>query len=134
MNKKIMAGVWGGLAGGVIFGVMMTIMGMMPMIAKLVGSDSVAIGWLIHLLISVVIGLSFVWWFGGKATTYGSGAGFGLLHGIIWWVLGPLMIMPIILGMGPQFANMLAQANMLSLMGHMIYGLILGLVYVTASN
>lgn len=134
MNNKIIGGVWGGLAGGIVFGIMMTMMGAIPLIAKLVGSDSFAVGWLVHLVISVVIGLFFVWWFGNKATSYGSGAGFGLLLGLIWWTLGSLIIMPTILGMGPQFVNMFAAMNLLSLMGHLIYGLIVGLVYVAVSG
>jgi len=129
-GKKIMGGVWGGLSGGVVFGMLMMMMGMMPTIAKLVGSSSLVVGWMVHLIMSVVIGLFFVWWFGNRATNYGSGAGFGLLHGLIWWVLGPLTIMPIMLGMGLQFGNIFAMTNMLSLMGHLIYGVILGEVYV----
>ncbi len=38
--------------------------------------------------------------------------------------------MPIVLGLGPRFANMFAPGNMMGLMGHLIYGLILGEAYV----
>jgi hypothetical protein len=62
--NRVIAGVVGGLAGGVVFGVLMQMMGMIGMVAMLVGSDSVAIGWLVHLVIAA-----------------GIGAGFGLLLG-----------------------------------------------------
>ena len=126
-NSK--AGLIGGLAGGLVFGLMMSMLGMMPLIAKLVGSDSVAVGWAVHIVISLIIGFSYAWWFGRKTVSCGSGTGFGLLHGVIWWVLGPLLVMPVLMGMGPQFANMFATMNMLSLMGHLVYGVITGLTY-----
>ncbi|OUC06917.1 membrane protein, partial [Litorilinea aerophila] len=45
------------------------------------------------------------------------------------WVLGPLLIMPIMMGMSPQFGNAFTSSNMMSLVGHLIYGGIAGLVY-----
>lgn len=132
MNNKIIDGVLGGLAGGVVFGIMMTAMGKIPMIAALVGSDSSAIGWLVHLVISVAAGLLFVWLLGDLATSYGGGAGYGVLYGFVWWILGPLLIMPVLLGMGPQFGNMFAIDNLMSLAGHLVFGLLLGLTYVAA--
>ena len=55
-STRILHGVYGGLAGGLIFGVMMGMMGMLPMIARMAGSSSPAIGFGIHLIISAVIG------------------------------------------------------------------------------
>jgi hypothetical protein len=52
-------GVVAGLADGVVFGVLMAIMGMMPMIAMLVGSSSAVVGWLVHLVISAFYGALF---------------------------------------------------------------------------
>lgn len=58
-TKKLIAGVAAGLAGGLVFGMMMAKMGMLPMIGKMVGSPTVAAGWLVHLGISASIGGSF---------------------------------------------------------------------------
>jgi hypothetical protein len=52
-------GIVGGLAGGVIFGLMMWMMGMLPMIGKMVGLPSVLAGWIVHLGISAFIGASY---------------------------------------------------------------------------
>ncbi|MHA7277937.1 hypothetical protein ACX80O_15690, partial [Arthrobacter sp. Hz1] len=51
LSTRVMAGVIGGLAGGAVFGVLMAVMGMLPMIASLVGSDSAVIGLGVHLVI-----------------------------------------------------------------------------------
>lgn len=130
MNTKIKAGVMGGVVGGVVFGMLMQMMGVMPMIAMMVGSESVVVGWILHLIISVVTGALFVITIGKNVTTYGRGIGMGVVYGMIWWVLGALIIMPVVLGMGVQFANAFDQMRMMSLMGHAIFGAILGTVVV----
>ncbi|AFZ66244.1 hypothetical protein [Deinococcus peraridilitoris] len=128
-TQNLKAGVVGGLAGGVVFGVMMATMGMLPMIASLVGSESAAVGLLVHLLISAVIGLGFALVLGERVRGTGSAAGLGALYGLAWWVLGPLLMMPVMMGMGPQFASALSMPNLMSLLGHLIFGVVLGVTY-----
>lgn len=133
-DRNYGAGAVGGLTGGVVFGLMMQMIGMMPMIAKLVGANSAGVGWVMHLVISAVIGLSFAWWFGPRACSPKCGAEYGLLHGLIWWVLGPLVVMPLALGMGLQFTAAFSKPMLLSLVGHLVYGLTTGLVYSTVTK
>lgn len=136
---KIKGGVIGGLIGGVIFGIMMqmmtaptpegTEMPMMAMVAKVVRSDSIVIGWLYHLFNSAVIGGLFGWLLGQRVHGYSSGLRWGALFGVAWWVLGGLILMPIFLGMSafaPLAMEPMRPVAMGSLMGHLIFGLILG--------
>ncbi len=44
--RNIKLGAYGGLAGGVVFGAMMGMMGMLPMIGKMVGHPSAVTGFL----------------------------------------------------------------------------------------
>jgi hypothetical protein len=136
---KISAGVVAGLIAGVVFGVMMQMMAtpdgmpMIAMVAKVVRSDSVFVGWLYHLFNSAVIGGLFGWLVGNRIHGYGAGLGAGALNGVIWWILGALVLMPIFLGMAPFAPLMMAEMRsvaMGSLMGHLIYGLILGASFV----
>jgi hypothetical protein len=104
MRSNISAGIIAGLIAGVVFGIMMTVMhaptpdgGSMPMIgmvAQVVGSSSLAVGWLYHLFNSAVIGGLFGWILGTRIGGYGSGAGWGAAYGVLWWVLGGLILMP----------------------------------------
>lgn len=103
---------------------------MMPAVAGLVRSESTAVGWLIHLIISAIAGLTFAWWFGTRTHSLGQGLSYGSLLGLIWWIIGPLVIMPLWLGINVQFANMFSQDLLLSLAGHLVYGIITGLVFV----
>lgn len=127
LGRRVAAGTTGGLAGGLVFGLLMAMMGMLPMIASMVGSDSAWVGFGVHLVISVLIGLGLTVPFAGLLVSYGKGALIGLAYGALWWVLGPLVIMPLMLGM--PLLTMDAMA-MLSLMGHLVYGLVLALVAV----
>jgi uncharacterized membrane protein YagU involved in acid resistance len=124
------AGVIGGLAGGVVFGILMGMMGMLPMIASMVGSDSAVVGFILHMGISAFIGATFGLLFGDRSRSYQTGLGFGLLYGGVWWVLGPLVIMPLMMGMGLQFGAAFTQPMLMSLMGHLLYGAVTGVVFV----
>ncbi len=142
MRSNVTAGVIAGLIAGVVFGIMMTVMhaptpegGSMPMmgmVAQVVGSNSLAVGWLYHLFNSAVIGGLFGWILGTRIGGYGSGTGWGGAYGVLWWVLGGLILMPMFLGM-PAFAPlqmpMMRPVAFASLVGHMVFGVILGAAF-----
>lgn len=141
-RDRILAGVGAGVIAGVVFGVMMQMMmaptpegarmPMMAMVAKVVRSDSMLVGWIYHLINSAVIGAIFGG-IAGHIGGYGRGVGWGALYGVFWWVLGGLVLMPVLLGM-PAFAPIamepMRSVAMGSLVGHLVYGLILGGIYV----
>ena len=127
--KQIGHGIYGGLAGGLVFGAVMGVMGMLPMVGKLVGQPSAGTGFIVHMVISAVIGAGFALALGRRATGVASGIRYGLLYGAAWWVLGPLTFMPLFLGTNWNFT---AAVNMFpSLVGHLLYGAILGISYVS---
>lgn len=126
VTHRVVYGIIGGLAGGLLFGALMQMMDMIPMIAQLVGSSSLAVGWVIHLAISSFIGASFAVLFGSLAKSLLPAALYGIAYGAFWWVLGALLIMPAQLGMPILQLNTVAWQ---SLMGHLMFGLVLGLVF-----
>lgn len=125
-THRVVYGAVGGIAGGIVFGVLMQMMGMIGMIAQLVGSSSVAVGWILHLAISAFIGASFAILFGSPAKAFPPAALLGMGYGMVWWVLGGLLIMPAQLGM-PLFQ--FDATAWQSLMGHLLYGLVLGIAF-----
>jgi uncharacterized membrane protein YagU involved in acid resistance len=128
LKTRAAAGAAGGLAGGMVFGMAMQAMGMIAMVAQLVGSTSAAVSWLVHLAISVVLGAGFALVVGRRLSTTATAAATGVGYGVIWWVLGALLLMPARPGM-PTFQLDATAAK--SLMGHMMYGAVLGLVAAT---
>jgi hypothetical protein len=139
MSRRIGASVVAGLIGGAVFGLMMQMMtaptpdgGQMPVIAmvgQIVGFPTVGAGWLYHLFNSAVIGAMFGWLIGDRVHGYASALGWGAVYGFAWWIIGGLVLMPIFLGM-PAFAPLMMppmrMVAMGSLVGHLIYGAILG--------
>jgi hypothetical protein len=123
---RIGAGIIGGLVGGVAFGILMQITDMIPMVAMLVGSEAAVVGWLVHLVIAAFIGATFAVLFGRYATSVGASIAIGAGYGVVWWVLGGLILMPARLGMDVFVFNTMAWQ---SLIGHVVYGILLGLVY-----
>lgn len=125
-THRAVYGIVGGLAGGIVFGLLMAMMDMIGMVAQLVGSSSAAVGWIVHLAISAFIGASFAVLLGSLAKTLVPAALVGMGYGVVWWVLGALLIMPAQLGMPVFELNTTAWQ---SLMGHLLFGLVLGIVF-----
>ncbi len=130
-TKELKWGAYGGVAGGLIFGAMMGMMGMLPMIGSMVGQPTAAVGFAVHMVNSAIIGAGFAIVLGRFVSGTRSGVGAGLAYGGVWWILGPLTLMPLFMGMGFGVNwNATAAAAMLpSLVGHLIFGGTLGLVY-----
>ena len=142
MSSKVTRGIVSGLAGGIVFGLMMQMMNaptpdggsmpMMAMVAMVVRSTSLAVGWIYHLFNSALIGVFFALLLGDRVTGNSSGAAWGAMWGVVWWVLGGLILMPLLLGM-PAFASLtmapMRPVALGSLVGHLIYGILLGVVY-----
>lgn len=124
-GKQIKNGVLASLAGGAVMGMLMQMMGMIPMIAMLAGSQSVVVGWIVHLAISALFGVVYPVLFAKMQNQWGA----GLIYGFIWYLLGPLTLMPLFMGMGVQWNIAAISGSMFSFMGHLIYGLVLGLVF-----
>jgi uncharacterized membrane protein YagU involved in acid resistance len=124
-------GAYGGVAGGLIFGGMMGMMGMLPMIGQMVGQPSALVGFAVHMVNSVIIGIGFSLVLGRLAKDLANGLTSGLAYGAVWWVLGPLTLMPLFMGMGlgVNWNATAAVAMLPSLVGHLIYGGILGFIY-----
>ena len=120
---SVIQGVTAGLIGGSVFGVQMAVGGMLPMVAQLIGSQSPVVGFIVHLLISAVIGAVY----GVIAARLPAGwlvsMGAGIVNGIVWWVLGALVIMPLMLGMTDMIFQ-IGDAQWMSLVGHLIFGIV----------
>jgi hypothetical protein len=139
MSGRIGASVIAGLLAGVVFGTMMQTMmaptpdggqmSMIAMVGQIVGSPTVGAGWLYHLFNSAAIGAVFGWLLGDRIHGYASALGWGAAYGFVWWILGGLILMPVLLGMSAFAPLALPPMRMVaigSLIGHLIYGLILG--------
>lgn len=127
MRTRLYGGIASGLVAGVAFGMIMHTQGSMVAIGGLVGAASVAVGWAVHLAIAIVAGVGYALTLGLAASGWNRGVTTGLAYGMVWWVLGPLVIMPTWLGMPALQIN---EGTLVSLVGHQLYGFVLGVVFV----
>lgn len=144
MHSKIGAGVVAGLLSGLVFGILMHMlttpmpmaeggrMPMMAMLAQVVRSDNLIAGWVYLLFNSLVVGGIFGYVLGGRAARIGGGLAWGALYSVLLWVLGGLILMPLLLGMAafaPLTMAPMRPGAMGSLAAHVLCGLILGGVF-----
>ncbi len=133
MMNKIASGVIAGLVATIVLSVMMVIkgkMGVMPelniisMLAGMMGASAI-VGWLIHFMVGLGYGVAFSQINGLLPGSY---VVKGIIIGILGWLVMMLMLMPM-MGVGMFAMNMGMMAPVMTLVLHIIFGIVLGLVY-----
>ncbi len=126
-SDKLMKGIIPGIMSGYVFMAFMG-PGMADMVGGMISADAL-IGFILHIIISAVIGALYT----GLFTEYvkmnnplADIAVGGLIYGVIWWILGGLIIMPAIAG-GEMLQISLTDP---SLFGHIIFGHVLAFLVV----
>lgn len=122
-------GVIAGLAGGLVFTIVMIQIGFLSTVAGLVGGESTFLGVVVHLLIATIIGVAYGLLFARCSNDGGSAVGWGMAYGVLWWLLGPLTLLPVFLGDGPQWTVEAANTAYPALIGHLAYGALLGAAF-----
>jgi uncharacterized membrane protein YagU involved in acid resistance len=128
-------GALAGLVAGIVMGAMLT-MQMGPVIEvaipSMYGLSGLGAGWPVHLFHSVVLGIVFAG-IGSVLSDVDSvrrSAGLGLGYGVVLWVVLAALVMPVWLGAVGSPANPpLPNFNPTSLVGHVVYGLVLGVAF-----
>ena len=120
--RSIQWGALAGLVGGLISGPVMSATGILPKIAGLDSSFGGLRGLAIHLIVSVLIGMTYGLLFRNEAPSLGLGVPWGFLFGMIWWYVGPLTLLPLVLTGACDWRASAASALLPSLIGHLIYG------------
>lgn len=122
---------WGAVAGivaSLVIGIPMMAMGALEnMVAALVGSDSLVVGWAIHLAAGAVFGALFGLFVAGTGVL--RSAGYGLVYGLVVGVLFAWLAVFAILGMPITLASQAAQNDLLL---HLVWGIVLGGGYAIA--
>lgn len=133
------AGLVGGVVGTVAFGLMLTVMMAdvievaIPSMYGLAPPRSGVAGWLVHLGHGAILGVVFaglVSVAGLQGQSTGRQVAAGVLYGALLWVVLAAIVMPIWLpAVGSPANPPLPNFNVQSLVGHLVYGLLLGGVY-----
>lgn len=124
--RNLWLGALGGVAGGVPMGLMMGMNGFLPTVGSLIGVANGMAGFIVHMFISVGVGVLYGHFAPIVSQTWKSASIAGVVYGIIWWVLGALIAMPFLLGTPIFFVGI---GQWMSLMGHIMYTVIMALVF-----
>jgi hypothetical protein len=123
---------WGalaGFAGGIVASPIMLKTGVLTKVAGVDTSFTIWHGLLLHLLVSALIGMTFGLLFRNESANIGTGVAWGWLFGLIWWYLGPMTILPLMLTGVCDWSTDAASALLPSLMGHLIFGAVTAFVF-----
>src|ERR1700758_4161650 len=129
LSRAVVAGGVAGILGGWAFGQWMAKVNHFPLIAGLIHLSSPSAGVALHFVFAFIIGASFGLLFQRDVRGYGSCLGWGLGYGIFWWFLGPMTVMPLWQGRRLDWSYQHGQELYGSLVGHIVYGLIVGVIY-----
>lgn len=135
-TSAVLAGVGAGIAMGLLI---QFVMGIMPIIGALYGVESLAAGWIAHLLHSVAFALVFAAVVSRPplseyAESTASIAGLGLAYGVVLWLVAAAIVMPIWMGLVGLPSPGVPNVNPQSLVGHLVYGALLGGLYAALSR
>lgn len=122
-------GALAGIVGGLVFAVVMVAVNELPTVAGLIGARAPLAGFVVHMVIAQLIGVSYAVMFRGRSFDTASGIGWGVSYGFLWWVLGDLTLLPLLDGQPLQWSATSIAAGFPSLVGHLAYGATLGVVY-----
>ena len=120
--RSLGQGALASVAGGLLFSIVMQSTGVLPTVAALVGGSSPWLGFVVHLAISILIGMTYGVLFRRESPDAGSAAVWGMVYGLAWWFLGPLTLFPVLLGHSFVWTATAAAAALPSLIGHLLYG------------
>jgi hypothetical protein len=98
--QAIIIGGLGGLIGSWVFVQGIERAEFLPLVAGMMGSNSMVVGQFLHYVTGIIIGISFGVLFHRDIQGAGSGLIWGLNYGLLWWIIGPLTLLPLLLGGG----------------------------------
>lgn len=129
LPRALAVGSVAGLVAGWIFETWMSAGGFFPLLGGLELQDARLGGFSLHFLLALAMGATFGLLFQRDIYGYGSSLGWGAGYGMFWWFLGPLTLFPLALGMPLNWSREQAGELFGPLVGHILYGVIVGVVY-----
>ncbi len=125
-RQHLLAGAAAGCAGGLVLAWTAQAQGYMSAVAAWVGLRPDSGGIELHLVVSTLMGLGFATIFRYQPHSYAAMISGGTLYGLLWWIVGPLTLQPLLMGVGPTWSLARADAAFPSLIGHLLHGGVTG--------
>ncbi|BCA96289.1 hypothetical protein TUM19329_26500 [Legionella antarctica] len=130
--RNIRHGVVAGVIAGIVFTCFLVLSGMLETLGDIIDMPSKMGGLVVHAVMSIGGGIAFAIILGWLIKSWFSAFFFGLLFGLGMWIAGPMTLLPFLSSGVPLFINWSIEGikqNIPPLIGHLVYGLVLGVVY-----
>jgi hypothetical protein len=131
-RRDALFGAFAGMVGGFVLALALQAKGMMSDTVGLLGLTSIESGLALHLLVASLAGAGYGAVFQYQHGAYAPAISNGVIYGLIWWILGPLTLSPILMGQAPSWNLDAAGASFLNLTGHILYGAMTGFLFYAA--
>ena len=127
LRGALLPGAAAGLAGGLLLALATTQLGQIVTVGSVLPAESPLANLFLTIIAALLMGAGFgllVW-----RQRHGAGETlfWGLTYGLLWWVIGPLTLVPLARGHGLGWDLASAQNNIPSLIGHLLLGAAIGL-------
>lgn len=108
--------------GGSLFTLVLWATGSLQEMATIFGGTSLTFGVVVNMIVSTLIGMTYGLLFRHETPDAASAIAWGLVYGLLWWFIGPMTLLPILLSGSFSWTTGTAAALLPSLIGHSIYG------------
>lgn len=125
-KPNIVAGTAGGLVGGILLALSLQVAGRIHTAGRIVGAEGAAAGWATLVVVGLLLGILYAFVLGRISHTWVTGLGVGAAYGVVWWVLGTLIILPLAIGQAMFAITASTAANFV---GYLLLGIAIGVVY-----
>lgn len=128
-GARVQAGALAGLAGGLVCAWALTSQGQTAEWAVLFGSSGRAEMLAVHLGLSVSLGVAYGSIFGAEQSAEAASLSTGIVFGLLWWMIGPLTLLPILVGQEPLWSVSGIAELFHGLVGALVFGAVTGLAF-----
>ena len=131
-GKSILHGAIAGIVAGIVFTFFLLMGGMTESLGAMINMPTKAGGLIVHAVMSIASGIAFAIVFGWLIHSWLAAILWGLIFGVLMFIAGPMTILPYLSAGVPLFSkwNMMdLHANMHPLVGHLVFGFVLGIVF-----
>ncbi|OCH99227.1 hypothetical protein A8135_08255 [Legionella jamestowniensis] len=131
-TRCILHGIIAGIVAGVVFAIFLFMGGMIETLGAVINMPTKMGGLLVHAAVSIIAGIAFALILGWLIHSWLAAIIWGLLFGLVMWIVGPMTLLPYLTAGTPLFSKWTfvdIKANVPPLVGHLIYGFVLGIVF-----